>query len=108
MDDELLKNGTQFGKDYFDELFERIHEIQSSERRVYEKVTNLFAASCNYNPNAEITIDFFNNVQSNLHYAVSGLTPPEIIKSRANSKKEHMVYIAFCLNPKICSQYRPG
>ena len=59
MDDELLKNGTQFGKDYFDELFERIHEIQSSERRVYEKVTNLFAASCDYNLNAEITIVFF-------------------------------------------------
>ena len=48
---------------------------------------------------------FFKNVQSNLHYAVSGFTPPEIIKSRANSKKEHMVYIAFCLNPKICTQY---
>ena len=90
LDDELLKNGTRFGKDYFDELLERIREIRSSERRVYEKVTDIFATSCDYNPNAEITIDFFKNVQSKLHYAVSGLTPPEIIKSRANSEKEHM------------------
>ena len=90
LDDELLKNGSRFGKDYFDGLLERIREIRSSERRVYEKVTDLFATSYDYNPNAEVTIDFFKNVQSKLHYAVSGLTPPEIIKSRASSKKEHM------------------
>lgn len=90
LDDELLKNGTRFGKDYFDELLERIREIRSSERRFYEKVTDIFATSFDYNPNAEITIEFFKNVQSKLHYAVSGLTPPEIIKSRANSEKEHM------------------
>ena len=90
LDDELLKNGSRFGKDYFDELLERIREIRSSERRVYEKVTDIFATSYDYNPKAEITIEFFKNVQSKLHYAVSGLTPPEIIKSRANSEKEHM------------------
>lgn len=90
LDDELLKNGSRFGKDYFDELLERIREIRSSERRVYEKVTDIFATSHDYNPKAEITINFFKNVQSKLHYAVSGLTPPEIIKSRANSEKEHM------------------
>ena len=90
LDDELLKNGTRFGKDYFDELLERIREIRSSERRVYEKVTDIFATSYDYNPKAEITTDFFKNVQSKLHYAVSGLTPPEIIKSRADSQKEHM------------------
>ncbi len=90
LDDELLKNGTRFGKDYFDELLERIREIRSSERRVYEKDTDIFATSFDYNPKAEITIDFFKNVQSKLHYAVSGLTPPEIIKTRANSEKEHM------------------
>jgi len=87
LDDELLKNGTRFGKDYFDELLERIREIRSSERRVYEKVTDIFATSFDYNPNAEITIEFFKNVQFKLHYAVSCLTPPEIIKSRANSEK---------------------
>ena len=59
LDDELLKNGTRFGKDYFDELLERIREIRSSERRVYEKVTDIFATSFDYNPNAEITIEFF-------------------------------------------------
>ena len=90
LDDELLKNGSRFGKDYFDELLERIREIRSSERRVYEKVTDIFATSYDYNPKAEVTIDFFKNVQSKLHYAVSGLTPPEIIKSRASSEKEHM------------------
>ena len=90
LDDELLKNGTRFGKDYFDELLERIREIRSSERRVYEKVTDIFATSYDYNPKAKITTEFFKNVQSKLHYAVSGLTPPEIIKSRANSEKEHM------------------
>ena len=79
LDDELLKNGSRFGKDYFDELLERIREIRSSERRVYEKVTDIFATSYDYNPKAEVTIDFFKNVQSKLHYAVSGLTPPEII-----------------------------
>ena len=90
LDDELLKNGTRFGKDYFDELLERIREIKSSERRVYEKVTDIFATSYDYNPNAKVTINFFKNVQSKLHYTVSGLTPPEIIKFRADSQKEHM------------------
>lgn len=90
LDDELLKNGSRFGKDYFTELVERIKEIRSSERRVYEKVTDLFATSYDYNPKAEITINFYKCVQSKLHYAISGLTPLEIIKERANSEMEHM------------------
>ena len=90
LDDELLKMGTRFGKDYFEELVERIREIRSSERRVYEKVTDLFATSYDYNPKAEVTIKFFKCVQSKLHYAISGLTPPEIIKERASSEKENM------------------
>ena len=90
LDDELLKNGSRFGKDYFAELVERIKEIRSSERRVYEKVADLFATSYDYNPKAEITINFYKCVQSKLHYAISGLTPPEIIKERANSEMEHM------------------
>ena len=90
LDDELLKNGSRFGKDYFDELLERIKEIRTSERRVYEKITDLFATSYDYNPKSEITINFFKSVQSKLHYTISGLTPPEIIKERANSEKEHM------------------
>ena len=90
LDDELLKKGSRFGKDYFAELVERIKEIRSSKRRVYEKVTDLFATSYDYNPKAEITINFYKCVQSKLHYAISGLTPPEIIKERANSEMEHM------------------
>ena len=90
LDDELLKNGSRFGKDYFDQLLEKIKEIRTSERRFYEKITDLFATSYDYNPKAEITINFYKCVQSKLHYAVSGLTPPELIKNRADSKKEHM------------------
>lgn len=90
LDDELLKNGSRFGKDYFDNLLERIRDIRSSERRVYEKVTDLFATSYDYNPKADISVSFFKCVQSKLHYAISGLTPPELIKERADSKKEHM------------------
>lgn len=90
LDDELLKNGSRFGKDYFDELVERIREIRASERRVYEKVTDLFATSYDYKPNAEITVNFYKCVQSKLHYAISGLTPPEIIRNRADSDMEHM------------------
>ena len=90
LDDELLKHGSRFGKDYFDELLERIREIRSSERRVYEKVTDLFATSYDYEPNAEITRNFFKKVQSKLHFAVLGLTPLEIIKNRASSDKVYM------------------
>lgn len=90
LDDELLKNGSRFGKDYFDNLLERIRDIRSSERRVYEKVTDLFATSYDCNPKADISVSFFKCVQSKLHYAISGLTPPELIKERADSKKEHM------------------
>ena len=90
LDDELLKNGSRFGKDYFNQLLEKIKEIRTSERRFYEKITDLFATSYDYNPKAEITINFYKCVQSKLHYAVSGLTPPELIKHRADSKKEHM------------------
>ena len=90
LDDELLKNGTRFGKDYFYELLEKIREIRTSERRVYEKITDLYATSYDYNPKAKTTINFFKNVQSKLHYAISGLTPPEIMKQRANSDKKNM------------------
>jgi hypothetical protein len=87
---ELLKNGGKFTNQYFDELLETIREIRASERKVYEKVTDLFATSYDYNKNAAITREFYSKVQNKLHFAVSGLTAPEIIKERANSKKEHM------------------
>ena len=90
LDDELLKNGSRFGKDYFTDLLERIREIRVSERRFYEKLTDLYATSHDYNKNAEITKNFYAKVQNKLHYAVSGMTAPEIIKNRADSKKENM------------------
>uniref|UniRef100_UPI00388ED9F4 RhuM family protein n=1 Tax=Methanobrevibacter sp. TaxID=66852 RepID=UPI00388ED9F4 len=90
LDDELLKNGSRFGKDYFNDLLERIREIRVSERRFYEKLTDLYATSHDYNKNAEITRNFYAKVQNKLHYAISGLTAPEIIKDRADSDKENM------------------
>lgn len=90
LDDELLKNGSRFGKDYFTDLIERIREIRVSERRFYEKITDLYATSQDYNKNAEITRNFYAKVQNKLHYAVSGMTAPEIIKDRASSEKENM------------------
>lgn len=90
LDDELLKNGSRFGKDYFTDLIERIREIRVSERRFYEKITDLYATSHDYNKNAEITRNFYAKVQNKLRYAVSGMTAPEIIKDRASSEKENM------------------
>ncbi len=90
LDDELLKKGSRFGKDYFTDLLERIREIRVSERRFYEKLTDLYATSHDYNKNAEITRKFYARVQNKLHYAVSGMTAPEIIKDRASSEKENM------------------
>lgn len=87
---ELLINGGRFSEEYFEELVDVIREIRSSERKVYEKVTDLFATSYDYNKNAQITKKFYAKVQNKLHYAVVGLTAPEIIYKRADSKKEHM------------------
>jgi hypothetical protein len=87
---ELLINGGKFTEEYFEELVDVICEIRSSERKVYEKVTDLFATAYDYNRNAQITKEFYAKVQNKLHYAVVGLTAPEIIYERADSNKEHM------------------
>lgn len=87
---DLLINGGKFNDEYFDNLLEEIREIRSSERRVYEKVTDLFATAYDYNKNAEITRNFYAKVQNKLHYAVSDLTAPELIHERADSTKDHM------------------
>ena len=87
---ELLINGGRFTDEYFEQLLEEIRDIRSSERKVYEKVTDLFATAYDYNKNAEITRNFYSKVQNKLHYAVSGLTAPELIHERADSSKEHM------------------
>lgn len=76
---ELLKNGPKFGKDYFDELLVKIKEIRASERRFYQKITDIYKeCSYDYDKNSEITKEFYKNVQNKLHYAITGMTAPEI------------------------------
>lgn len=91
LDDERLKQGKRFGKDYFDELLERIREIRASERRFYLKITDIYEqCSIDYNKDAEITQNFFKTVQNKLHWAITGHTAAEIIASRAKASKPHM------------------
>ena len=91
MDDERLKQGkTLFGKDYFDELLERIREIRSSERRFYQKITDIYALAADYDKNAETTKDFFTTVQNKLHWAIVDKTAAEIIYSEADASKIYM------------------
>ena len=88
LDDERLKQGKSFGKDYFDELLERIREIRASERRFYQKITDLYALSVDYNKEAEITKDFFASVQNKLHWAITGKTAAETIYTESDFDKE--------------------
>jgi len=90
LDDERLKQGKRFGKDYFDELLERIREIRASERRFYQKITDIYALAVDYDRDAPITKDFFATVQNKLHWAITGKTAAEIIYASANSGKLHM------------------
>ncbi|MBD8922625.1 cell filamentation protein Fic [bacterium] len=88
---ELLKNGPKFGKDYFDELLVKIKEIRASERRFYQKITDIYKeCSYDYDKNSETTKEFYKNVQNKLHYAITGMTAPEIIYNRVDSKKDYM------------------
>lgn len=91
LDDERLKQGTTlFGKDYFDELLERIREIRASERRFYQKITDIYALSVDYDANAPITKEFFATVQNKLHWAITGQTAAELIYAKADSTQLHM------------------
>ena len=92
MDDERLKNpNTVFGKDYFDEQLARIRNIRSSERRFYQKITDIYAAcSADYNADAEMTKQFFATVQNKLHFAITGQTAAEIIGGRVSSQKVNL------------------
>ena len=85
LNDEMMKNGRPFGKDYFDELLERIREIRASERRAYQKIADVFEqCSYDYDKNSETTKAFYAFVQNKLHYAVTGKTAAELISERAN------------------------
>ena len=90
LDDELLKNGSRFGFDYFSQLLERIRDIRSSERRFNQKITDIYATSFDYKKDAKITREFFATVQNKLIYAVSGQTAAEIIAERSDSDKINM------------------
>ena len=90
LDDERLKQGKHFGKDYFDELLERIREIRASERRFYQKITDIYALSVDYDQDDKLTQQFFATVQNKLHWAITGKTAAEIIYSSADAKKLYM------------------
>ena len=92
MDDERLKNPNSiFGKDYFEEQLARIRDIRSSERRMYQKITDIYAqCSADYSPDSDVTKQFFATVQNKLHFAITGKTAPEIIYERANGSRSNM------------------
>lgn len=91
MDDERLKNGRYFGKDYFKELLERVRSIRASERRIYQQITDVFAeCSFDYHPESEITKIFYATVQNKFHFAIHGHTAAEIIFDSADADKEFM------------------
>lgn len=90
LDDERLKQSKSFGQDYFDELLERIREIRTSERRFYQKITDLYALSTDYDKESQQTKDFFAAVQNKLHWAISGKIAAEIIYTEADATKLYM------------------
>ncbi|MGD9566878.1 MAG: virulence RhuM family protein [Sedimentibacter sp.] len=90
MDDERIKRGAYLTDKYFEEQLARIREIRASERKFYQKITDLYATAIDYDKNAKSTKRFYATVQNKMHYAVHGHTAAELIVSRTNSKKEHM------------------
>ena len=91
LDDVMLKNGCSFGQDYFKELLRRVRSIRASERRIYQQVTDIFAAcAIDYDAQSPITREFFGTIQNKFHYAITGQTAAEIIHSHADATKDHM------------------
>lgn len=95
LNDERLRNPKEFGADYFDELLERIRDIRASEKRVYQKVKDIFALSVDYDSQSDAAQLFFKSVQNKLEYAATGYTAPEIIASRADATKDNMGLTSF-------------
>jgi len=90
LDRKRLENGAFLGEDYFEHLLEEIREIRLSERRFYQKITDIYSTSADYNSKAETTIAFFKKVQNKMHFAIHGQTAPELIVNRADSEKPFM------------------
>lgn len=95
LNDERLRNPKEFGADYFDELLERIRDIRASEKRIYQKVKDIFALSVDYDAQSNAAQLFFKSVQNKLEYAATGHTAPEIIASRADATKNNMGLTSF-------------
>ena len=90
LDHERMENGAFLSEDYFEHLLDEIREIRASERRFYQKITDIYATAMDYNVNAPTTKEFFSKVQNKLHFAIHGKTAAEVIVDRANEEKEHM------------------
>ena len=95
LNDERLRNPKEFGADYFDELLERIRDIRASEKRVYQKVKDIFALSVDYDSQSDAAQIFFKTAQNKLEYAATGHTAPEIIAARADASKDNMGLTVF-------------
>jgi len=100
LDDERLKQIRHFGQDYFDELLERIREIRASERRFYQKITDIYALSTDYDKDSNTTKEFFATVQNKLHWAITSKTAAEIIYTQADAKKAFMGLKTWKNSPK--------
>lgn len=90
LDKERMKNGNFLNQEYFDHLLEEIREIRASERRFYQKITDIYATAMDYSLDAKETRTFFGTVQNKLHFAIHGYTAAEVILERADSDKNHM------------------
>lgn len=95
LNEDRLRNPREFGADYFDELLERIRDIRASEKRLYQKVKDIFALSVDYDAKSEMAQKFFKSVQNKLEYAATGYTAPEIIAARADASKDNMGLTAY-------------
>ena len=96
LNDDMLKNGKPFGKDYFKELLERVRSIRASERRIYQQITDIYAeCSIDYDRQSPTTNDFYAMIQNKFHYAITGKTAAEIIYSNADHTKDHMGLITW-------------
>ena len=102
LNDDMLKNGRPFGEDYFDELLGRIRDIRASERRVYQKITDIFQeCSFDYDKDSEIAKRFYATVQNKLHYAVTGHTAAEIVQGRSDPSKPNMGLTSWKGGPEV-------
>ena len=100
MDTDRMKYGSRFSARYFDDLYEEIKDIRTSERRIYQKITDIYATAIDYSPNAFISKEFFATVQNKLHFAITGKTAAEIIVNRVNSEKPKMGLTSWRKSPE--------